>query len=193
MLAAATTPGQRFTAPRANCSVWYPVNKQPAPWWHRDAHLWIDVHSERELLNALESDEDCQLVAVEWFTSRCLGCRVSAPHLAALASDPDLKPRVRFVRAHAEGMVSVARRQGARRLPHMVVFATGGRQVAGFSAAASKRDTWREKVDAALQEGDAPMARVAASMEEVPGLSNGTGTGVAHLREEEAVQGTCRT
>lgn len=114
-------------------------------WWKEDAYAWEDVSSADELYAAIGSS-DRELVVVDWFATWCHGCRQSAEHLAALARDPELTQRIKFVRACADEMRDVARREGARALPHLGVYSASGEKLVGLSAAFSKRKSWRQNL-----------------------------------------------
>lgn len=131
------------------------ARRPPKPWWYKDKELWEDVHTEKELRAAVGTDDHRELVVVDWFGTFCLGCRQSATHLASLASDPEMTARCKFVRACADKMVNVARREGARAIPYIVVYTREGRKIVGFSAAASKHDTWRANIRTILRKGGA--------------------------------------
>jgi len=110
-------------------------------WWKEDAYAWEDVNDADELYAALRT-ADRELVIVDWFATWCHGCRQSAPHLATLTRDPELKRRCKFVRACADDMRDVARKEGARALPHLGVYSADGEKLVGLSAAFSKRKIW---------------------------------------------------
>eukprot|EP00803_Ostreobium_quekettii_P001179 evm.model.scf_2321.2 EVM.evm.TU.scf_2321.2 scf_2321:18238-20607(-) len=119
-------------------------------WWEEDGRAWVDVSTADEFYAAVRTTEK-DLVVVDWFATWCHGCRQSAAALLALAIDPDMTARCKFVRACADGLRGTARAEGARALPHLSIYSADGKRLVGFSAAYTKRKTWRPNIRTILQ------------------------------------------
>lgn len=92
----------------------------------------------REAIQAASHD----LVVVNWFASWCTGCKLRAAELQGLASDEEMRQKVKFVRACADGMLDVAKKE-AESLPYLGVYTADGKKVVGFSAGSGKVSRWR--------------------------------------------------
>ncbi|GMH33807.1 hypothetical protein BSKO_01641 [Bryopsis sp. KO-2023] len=126
------------------------LNKKTEPWWAEDGDLWEIVDNADEFQRAVRTG-DHEVVVVDWFATWCAGCRKSAPFMKKLAADPDLRERVKFVKACADGMAGTARSAGARALPWVSVFSPEGTSLVGFPAAASKHRNFRLNVETVLK------------------------------------------
>lgn len=110
-------------------------------WWIDDTALWEEVSTPDEFQNAIQAANH-DLVVVNWFASWCTGCKQRAAELEGLASDEEMRRKVKFVRACADGMIDVAKRE-ADSLPYLGVYTADGKKVVGFSALSGKVNRWR--------------------------------------------------
>lgn len=125
------------------------TSKESIKWWEKDGDLWEFVNSEEGLKRVVQNANK-DVVFVDWFATWCKGCQKTSPALTEIAENKRLRERVAFVKVCTDGASALAREYGVRALPWISLFSSQGDLLVGFSAAASKKKTFRINLEVVM-------------------------------------------